>query len=118
MKTVILKTLDEWRRAIAIAVNRGETVRHDHKKRERMVIGDTQYYLPAVVDMDLFERVLDAKRDLSDSAKAMIYKMKYEDALADMKLMEATIGRLQSKIDYLNRCLTSVEPDTGNTSVG
>ena len=52
-----------------------------------------------------------AERDLSDSAKATLYKLKYEDAIADLKLAEAKIERLQSKIDYLNRCLTSDEAD-------
>ena len=52
-----------------------------------------------------------AKRDLSDSAKASLYKLKYEDALAEMKFMEAKIERLQSKVDYLNRCLTYGEAD-------
>ena len=47
----------------------------------------------------------DCKRDLSDSTKAMLYKLKYDDALAEMKFMEAKIERLQSKVDYLNRCL-------------
>ena len=51
------------------------------------------------------------KRELNDSAKATIYMLKYEDALAENKFMEAKIERLQSKIDYLNRCLTDVAPD-------
>ena len=54
----------------------------------------------------------DCKRDLSDSAKAMLYKLKYEDALAEMKFMESKIERLQSKIDYLKRCLTDGVADT------
>ena len=53
-----------------------------------------------------------AERDLSDSAKASLYKLKYEDALAEMKFSEAKIERLQSKVDYLNRCLTNGEAYT------
>ena len=52
------------------------------------------------------------ERELSDSAKASLYKLKYKDALAEMKLMEAKIERLQSKVDYQNRCLTDDEADT------
>lgn len=53
----------------------------------------------------------DCKRELNDSAKVTLYRLKYEDALAEMKFMDAKIERLQSKIDYLNRCLTDVAPD-------
>ena len=52
-----------------------------------------------------------AERDISDAAKACLYKLKYEDAVADLKLAEAKIERLQNKIDYLNRCPTSDEAD-------
>ena len=51
------------------------------------------------------------ERGLSDSAKVSLYKLKYEDSIADLKLAEAKIERLQSKIDYLNRCLTTDEAD-------
>lgn len=111
MKTVILKTLTEWDRNIALAVSRGAYPRLDNKKRDRMVIEGVQYYPPAEVDMDLFEQILEAKRDLSDSARTRLYQIRYEDALSEMKLMGEKIGRLQSRIDHLTRCLTVIDRD-------
>ena len=93
MRTVILRTLDDWRQIVALAVKQnGYDIRHDHKPRERMVIAGTQYYLPAKVDMDLFERVLEAKRDLSSDAKAKLFQIRYEDTLSEMKLMGEKIA--------------------------